>query len=122
MNYVIYGIIALGYFVGFYFLFPRAGRKAWEALVPGYNFFVLTKVIQKPWWWILLLILPGVNILMLMVINSNLASVFGKLDKPNQVFAIFLPFVAFPMWETKGPSPMSVDRSKNFPKTAARVG
>jgi len=121
MNYVIYGIIALGYFVGFYFLFPRAGRKAWEALVPGYNFFVLTKVIQKPWWWILLLILPGVNILMLMVINSNLASVFGKLDKPNQVFAIFMPFVAFPMWGNQKDLPYvgPIDRKK-FPKTAAR--
>jgi len=98
MNYIIYAIIIIGYSVGFYLLFPKAGRKAWEGLIPGYNFFILTKIIQKPWWWVLLLIFPGVNILMLMVFNSILASCFGKLDKTSQAFAIALPFVAFPMW------------------------
>ena len=121
MNIAIYSIIAIGYFVGFFFLFPKAGRKSWEALVPGYNFFVLTRVIQKPWWWILLLILPGVNILMLMVMNSNLASFFGKLDKQSQVFAIFLPFIAFPLWgkQDKLPYLGPIDRKK-FPKSSLR--
>lgn len=121
MNIVIYSIIAIGYFVGFYFLFPKADRKSWEALVPGYNFFVLTRIIQKPWWWILFLILPGVNILMLMVMNSNLASVFGKLDKQSQVFAIFLPFIAFPLWgkQDKLPYVGPIDRKK-YPKSWAR--
>ena len=120
MNYVIYGIIALGYFVGFFFLFPKAGRKAWEALVPGYNFFVLTRILKKPWWWILLLILPGVNILMLMVMNSGLASAFGKLDKGNQVFAIFMPFIAFPLWGNQDlPYLGPIDRKK-YPKSWAR--
>jgi signal peptidase I len=120
MSYIVYGIIALGYWIGFYLLFPKAGRKAWEGLIPGYNFFVLTKIIQKPWWWIFLLIFPGVNVLMLMVFNSNLASVFGKVDKGNQLFAIFLPFVAFPVWgksDIKYYGP--IDRKK-FPKSSMR--
>lgn len=57
---------------------------------------------------------------MLMVMNSNLASVFGKLDKPNQIFAIFLPFIAFPMWgKQELPYLGPIDRKK-FPKSWAR--
>ena len=98
MNYVIYAVIAAGYLLGFYLLFPKAGRKSWEGLIPGYNFYVVTKITQKPWWWVFLLIFPGINILMLMVFNSVLASSFGKRDKKSQIYAIFLPFIAFPQW------------------------
>lgn len=120
MSYIVYGIIALGYWIGFYLLFPKAGRKAWEGLIPGYNFFILTKIIKKPWWWVLLLIFPGVNILMLMVFNSNLASVFGKVDKGSQIFAILFPFIALPIWGKQdikyyGP----IDRTKH-PKSSMR--
>lgn len=114
MNYIIYSIILIGYSVGFYLLFPKAGRKAWEGAVPVYNFFVLTRIIKKPWWWMLLLIFPGVNILMLMVFNSIIASHFGKIDRGSQALAIFLPFIAFPLWgksDIKYYGP--IDRSKH---------
>jgi signal peptidase I len=101
MSYIIYAIILIGYFVSFYMLFPKAGRKAWEGLIPLYNFFVLSRIIQRPWWWCLLLILPGVNIIMLMVYNSNLATVFGKRELGEQAFAVLLPFIAFPAWANK---------------------
>jgi signal peptidase I len=121
MNYVIYSLIALGYFVGFYLLFPKAGRKSWEALIPGYNFYVLTRIIERPWWWILLLVLPGVNLLMLGVMNSILATHIGKRDKGNQAFAIFLPFIAFPLWGKDESTQFigAIDRKK-YPKTWLR--
>lgn len=120
MSIIIYSIIALGYFVGFYLIFPKAGRKSWEGIIPGYNFFVLTKIIHKPWWWVFLLIFPGVNILMLMVFNSNLATVFGKRELKDQVLAIVFPFVMFPLWgkdELKYVGP--IDRIK-FKKSSGR--
>ncbi|MEX2596777.1 MAG: signal peptidase I [Salibacteraceae bacterium] len=120
MSFIVYGIIALGYFIGFYLLFPKAGRKAWEGIIPIYNFFILTKIIKKPWWWVLLLIFPGVNVIMLMVFNSNLASVYGKVDRGSQIFAIFLPFLAFPMWGNSGIKYYGpIDREK-LPKSTMR--
>lgn len=113
MAIIIYSIIILGYFAGLYLIFPKAGRKAWEGIIPGYNFYVLSKIIQKPWWWFLLLVFPGVNILMLMVFSSNLATVFNKRSTSDQLKAIFLPFIFFPIWGREnlvlvGP----IDRSK----------
>ena len=120
MSILIYSIIALGYMAGFFFLFPKAGRKSWEGLIPFYNFYVVTKITQKPWWWTTLLIFPGVNVLMLMVFNSNLATVFGKRELQDQVLDVLFPFVMFPVWgkgEIKFIGP--VDRSK-LKKSPAR--
>lgn len=120
MSIIIYSIIAIGYLLGFYFLFPKAGRKAWEGLIPGYNFFVLTKIIKQPWWWVFLLIFPGVNVLMLMVFNSSLATVFNKRELKDQIPAVLFPFIMFPLWgrtDLKFVGP--IDRSK-FKKSTVR--
>jgi signal peptidase I len=105
---------------GFFLLFPKAGRKSWEGLIPFYNFYVVTKITQKPWWWTTLLIFPGVNVLMLMVFNSNLATVFGKRELKEQALAVLFPFIMFPVWG-KGEIKFigQVDRSK-LKKSAAR--
>ncbi|GAB4375664.1 MAG: signal peptidase I [Salibacteraceae bacterium] len=113
MNWIIYTAIGIGHLVGYFLLFPKAGRKSWEALIPMYNFYVLTRIIKRPWWWVLLLVFPGVNLLMLMVFNSNLATVFGKRSTADQLKAIFLPFVFLPIWgmsDLKYIGP--IDRSK----------
>lgn len=124
MNIIIYSIIAIGYWLGFYFLFPKAGRKSWEALVPFYNFYVLTRVTKKPWWWILLLVFPGVNILMLMVFNSNLATVFGKRELKDQVLAVLLPFIFFPKWGREDDVKYvgNIDRNKHKKSTRVEWG
>ena len=49
--------------------FTKAGRKSWEALIPGYNYYVAFKItIDKPF-WSLLLLFPGVHLVMLASIN-----------------------------------------------------
>lgn len=81
--------------------FPKADRKAWEGFIPFYNLIVMSKIIKRPWWWCLLMIFPGVNIIMHMVYSSNLATVFNRRELSEQAFAILLPFIAFPMWANK---------------------
>lgn len=123
MNIVIYALIAIGYLVGFYLIFPKIGRKAWEGLIPGYNFYVVAKVCQKPWWWVLLLIFPGVNVLMLMVFNSNLATIINKRSLKEQALAVLFPFVMFPKWgleDIKHVGP--IDRSKYKKSTGREWG
>lgn len=93
---IIYLLIAASYFYSFYKLFPLAGRQAWEGIVPGYNIWVWIKVIQKPWWYIVLLLFPGVNVLTLMIMSASLAAMFGKRSAFDYFLAAFLPFYFFP--------------------------
>jgi signal peptidase I len=77
-------------------LFQKAGRASWEGLVPGYNLFVWQKITDRPWYWILILIIPGVQFLMLIIMNVNLAWSFGKRGTSNTLLAIFAPFYLLP--------------------------
>ena len=96
MNYIIYAALAVIYTISFAKLFEKAGRKSWEGIVPIYNLFVWMKIIQRPFYWALLLIFPGVNIIMLAVMNVNTATVFGKRTTKDYLLAVFAPFILLP--------------------------
>lgn len=65
------------HFLGTWKLYVRAGRQAWEAAVPVYNAVVLMKIINRPWWWTLLLFIPIVNLIMFPVVWTETARSFG---------------------------------------------
>lgn len=124
MKLAIYSIIILSYFISLWKLFEKAGRKNWEALIPVYNIIVWLRITRKPWWWALLLVFPGVNILMLMVMNVNLATVFGQRKFTDGLAAVLLPFIYLPYIafkpEVKYAGP--VDRTKVRKSTAHEWG
>nr|WP_299383774.1 signal peptidase I [Allomuricauda sp.] len=66
------------HFLGTWKLYIKAGRKAWEAAIPIYNGIVLMKIINRPWWWVLLLFIPIINLLMFPVVWVETIRSFGK--------------------------------------------
>lgn len=69
-------------------LYVKAGQKAWEAFVPVYNAVVLMKIINRPWWWTILLFVPIVNLIMFPVIWVETARSFGKNTLTDTVLAL----------------------------------
>jgi signal peptidase I len=100
-------------YVALIFLFPRMGRTTREALIPGYNVFVWIKALQKPWWWIVLCLFPGVNLIMLMILSTNTAHYFGKRDTAATAISFFLPFLYLPWLATQKQLPFTgpIDRT-----------
>ena len=73
--------------------FEQAGRKPWEALVPGYNYFIAFRIgCQKPW-WALLMIFPGVHLAMWSVANTSYIRRFGYYSLIDTVQGIFFPYI-----------------------------
>ncbi len=70
-------VIQVIHFLGTWKLYVRAGRQAWEAAIPVYNAVVLMKIINRPWWWTILLFIPIVNLLMFPVVWTETARSFG---------------------------------------------
>ncbi|WKK67307.1 signal peptidase I [Lutimonas zeaxanthinifaciens] len=66
------------HFLGTWKLYVKAGRKAWEALVPVYNAVVLMQIINRPKWWVILLFIPIINLLMFPIIWIETIRSFGK--------------------------------------------
>lgn len=71
-------IIQVIHFLGTWKLYVKAGRKAWEAAIPIYNGIILMKIIRRPWWWVLLLFVPIINLLMFPVVWVETIRSFGK--------------------------------------------
>ncbi|RDK87249.1 signal peptidase I [Marinirhabdus gelatinilytica] len=71
-------IVQVVHFAGTWKLYIKAGRKAWEAAVPVYNAVVLMKIINRPWWWTILLFIPIVNLIMFPVVWVETIRSFGR--------------------------------------------
>jgi signal peptidase I len=64
--------------LGTWKLYVKAGRKAWESIVPVYNAIVLMKIINRPKWWVILLFIPIINLLMFPIIWIETIRSFGR--------------------------------------------
>ena len=62
----------------FWRIFTKAGEPGWAAIIPIYNVIVLLKIAGKPLWWILLLIIPLINIIPAILVPIAIAKNFGK--------------------------------------------
>lgn len=72
--------------------FEKAGHKSWEALIPGYNYFVAFKIGCKKPWWALLLLFPGVHIIMWSVVNVSYIRRFGLFSWQDTLQGVFFPY------------------------------
>jgi len=73
--------------------FKQAGRQSWEALIPGYNYFVAFKISCHKPWWSLLLLFPGVHIVMWAVVNTSYIRRFGYFSLVDTLQGIFFPYI-----------------------------
>ena len=71
-------------------VFKKAGEPGRAALIPIYNIMVLLKIAGKPMWWVILMLIPFVNIIVLIIAIVGLARNFGK----GAGFALGLVFLA----------------------------
>ena len=72
-------IIQVVHGLGTWKLYTKAGRQAWEVFIPVYNAVILMKIINRPWWWVILLFFPIVNLIMLPVVWVETARSFGHM-------------------------------------------
>lgn len=88
--------IAVMVIVAMWKVFTKAGRPGWAAIIPIFNLYVLIKVAGKPGWWLILFLIPLVNIIISLLVAFGVAESFGK----GAGFAIglfFLPFIFYPI-------------------------
>ncbi len=77
-------------------LFQKAGRPAWAGFVPFYNIVVWLQISGKPWWWVFLFLVPGVNLLMFIIMNVNISIVLGEREVKDHLVMVLLPWVKIP--------------------------
>jgi hypothetical protein len=71
--------------------FEKAGQPGWGSIIPIYNIVLLLEIAGKPIWWIILLLVPGVNVVIAIIISIEVAKNFGK----GTGFGLGLAFLGF---------------------------
>jgi len=77
-------------------IFEKAGQEGWKAIIPFYNIYVLLKIVGKPGWWLLLMLIPFVNYIFIIWTYNMLSKSFGK-DEAFTVGLVLLGFIFYPV-------------------------
>jgi len=86
--FIFFLVVQIVHFAGTWKLYEKAGRKPWEAAVPVYNAVILMKIINRPWWWTILLFIPIVNLIMFPVVWVQILKAFGKTTTTDYILGI----------------------------------
>ncbi|MEV0678200.1 DUF5684 domain-containing protein [Actinosynnema sp. NPDC050436] len=78
-------------------VFTKAGQPGWAAIIPIYNIYVLLKVAGRPGWWLVLFLIPFVNIIMTVIVSLDVAKAFGKSGVFGIVGLWLFGFVGYPI-------------------------
>ena len=93
---VVWLVVCLTVLAGIWKTFTKAGQPGWGVLVPIYNFYLMTKIAQRPAWWLILMFVPVVNLIVAVVLSMDIAKHFGK-GSGFGVGLAFLGFVFYPI-------------------------
>ena len=97
-------------------LFKKAGYEGYYSVIPYYNLFILSKIVNcSQWWWYILLFLPYINFFTIMLMFIDLAKSFGRFKIWEIVCAAVVPFIFFPIVNHQD-SKYSDPRVPPFPK------
>jgi hypothetical protein len=78
-------------------VYVKAGQPGWAVLIPIYNLYVLLKIVGKPGWWLLVILLfPPVGFFMALYVIHLLSKSFGQ-GIGFTLGLIFLSFIFYPI-------------------------
>ena len=79
-----------------WFLYKKAGKPGWASIVPIYTTLIWLKIVGKPWYWILLFLIPYVNLIFLIWATNLTSKSYGK-EEGFTFGLIFLPLIFYPI-------------------------
>jgi len=77
-------------------LLKRAGLNSALGFIPLVNFIPMLKLIKRPWYWFFVILCPGINLWLLIIMNVELGLAFGKRSTKDQWLFGALPWLALP--------------------------
>lgn len=94
--FLVYLVIVVFLMASMWKIFVKAGKPGWACLIPIYNMIVMLEIAGKPLWWIILFIIPIVNLVVIIMVLVAFAKSFGK-DVGFAIGMILLGVVFYPI-------------------------
>jgi hypothetical protein len=75
---IVYLAIVVAVIAAWWMVFTKAGEAGWKSIIPIYNVIVILKIVGREWWWVILMVIPIVNIFVWIIVSLDLAKSFGR--------------------------------------------
>jgi signal peptidase I len=121
MGWIIFILGTVGFHIGLYGMFKKAGLDPIKALIPFYNTWLMVEKLQvKPvWFWLQLI--PVVGQFITISLTIDFVKQFGRFSLLDHAAAVFLPFAYLPyLGYSKDVRFIGHDAAKKHRKTVVR--
>ena len=94
---IVYLAILVITIAGMWKTFTKADQPGWAAIIPFYNIYIMLKIGDNEWWWLLVIVfVPIVQLYGMYKMYKGVAEAFG--EGLGFVLGLwFLPFIFFPL-------------------------
>ena len=121
IGWIVFIIGALGWHIGMYGMFKKAGMEGWKALVPFYNTWCMVEKMELKKYWFFLQLIPVAGQFVTIWICIKFVEHFGRFGFWHHAAAVFLPFLYFPyLGYSKNERYAGVKVVQNYKKSGLR--
>lgn len=96
IGWIIFIVGALGWHIGLYGMFKKAGITPWKALVPLYNTWCMVEKMELKKIWFFLQLIPVAGQFITIWICIKFVEHFGRFGFWHHAATVFIPFIYFP--------------------------
>ena len=96
IGWIIFIIATLGWHIGMYGMFKKAGIEGWKAFVPVYNTWCMVEKMPLKKYWFFLQLIPVVGQFITIWICIKFVEHFGRFGFWHHAAAVLFPFIYFP--------------------------
>jgi signal peptidase I len=118
---LIFIVATLGFHIGLYGMFKKAGIEPWKAFIPFYNTWLMVEKMEMKKHWFFLQFIPIIGQFITIWIFIIFVEHFGKFSVLDHAAAVFLPFLYFPyLGFSKNVRYPGITAVKNYKKSTTR--
>lgn len=96
IGWIIFIVATLGWHIGLYGMFKKAGMDAWKALIPIYNTWCMVEKMELKKIWFFLQFIPIAGQFITIWITIKFVEHFGRFGFLHHAATVLVPFIYFP--------------------------
>lgn len=96
IGWIIFIVCTIGFHIGLYGMFRKAGIEPWKALIPYYNTWEMVNKMQIKKYWFFLQFIPIAGQFITIWLYIRFVEYFGRFSVLHHAAAVFFPFIYFP--------------------------
>lgn len=76
--------------------YETTNNAGWKSAVPFLNYYIWLKIVDKPLWWYIFLLIPFINAFVVMLLIVETLKCYNRYSLGDQAIAVIFPFIYLP--------------------------